>query len=67
MEKELTEDRKKELLKIFEKEVNHLYRNWKRRKANKDIKVRSSTIHDPIQLKLIALSIDHSSPFDEGQ
>ena len=69
MKTELTEERKKELrelLKEFDKEVNRLYRNWKRRKANKDIKVSSYTIHDPIQLKLIAMSLDHSDPFDKG-
>jgi hypothetical protein len=70
MKTELTEERKEELLNLFDKElkqvVNRLYRNWKRRKANKDIKVSSSTIHDPIQLKLLAMSLDHSDPFDKG-
>lgn len=62
---ELTEERKKQLLKDFDDVVNRQYRNWKRKKANKDIKISSSTIHDPIKLKLIAMSIDHSSPFDK--
>ena len=63
---ELTPERKSSLSECFDATVNKMFEEWQKKPENKDIKVSSSTIHDPIQLKILAMAIDHTKTFDEG-
>ena len=63
-EQELSEEHKKQLLADFDAVVEKQYEKWQHLPENKDIKVYSNTINDPIQLKLIVMSIDHTKLHD---